>query len=114
MEVTYTYDKEDQRQRAATTDTVSFYFALVNTGLLSLYNIAMSDSLLKAHGVAITCTNTDGTSSTGPTAGILNGLALYPDNGLAPTGQLTCIGTDPVSQSEVLLGIKVHFFTQNK
>lgn len=102
MRVDHHYAKEAGAEAAAITDTVTYEYSLVNNGLLSLYNISIRDIVLKEHGTIITCVDVDGSSVRGATSGELNGLASYPDNGLAPTAKLTCNGTDPVSQDEVL------------
>ncbi len=96
------YDKEAGAEAAATTDTVKYDYALVNNGLLSLYNISIRDSDLKKHGAIITCFDVDGSTVTGTTPGEVTGLALYSGSGLAPTKELTCTGTDSVLQDEVL------------
>lgn len=95
------YEKEGLKEAAATTDTVLYTFSVVNNGLLSLYDISLSDSTLKAHGIIIACMDVGGTTVTGTNPGVLNGLASYPGKGLAPAEQLTCTGTDLVSQDEV-------------
>lgn len=101
MEVAHSYAKETEAEPAATTDTVTYTYSLVNNGLLSLYNLSILDDLLKQHGTIITCTDSDGSTVEGSTPGVVNGLATYPDNGLPPTGKLTCSGTDSVYQDEV-------------
>lgn len=101
VEVAHVYAKEAEAEPAATTDTVTYTYSLVNNGLLSLYNIAILDDVFKEHGKTITCTDADGSTVVGSTPGVVNGLATYPDNGLAPTKQLVCSGTDSVFQDEV-------------
>lgn len=108
IDVTLTYAIESPGVAAATTDYVRYDYAVVNNGLLSLFDISISDSVLEAHGTAITCTDVDGTTVDGSMAGVLNGLASYPNNGLAPVGQLTCTATDMVSQDEVLFDVSKH------
>lgn len=97
------YAKEVEKEAAATNDTVIYEYSLVNNGLLSLYNISIHDSVLKKHGTVITCTDVDAGKSVvvGSTPGELNGLASYPNNGLAPAAKLTCSGEDSVTQEEV-------------
>lgn len=95
------YEKEGLKEAAATTDTVLYTFSVVNNGLLSLYDISLSDSTLEAHGTIVTCMDVGGTTVTGTNPGVLNGLAAYPGKGLAPAEQLTCTGTDLVFQDEV-------------
>lgn len=101
MEVRHSYAKEAEAEPAATTDTVTYTYSLVNNGLLSLFNISILDDLLKQHGTIITCTNADGSAVEGSTPGVVSGLAAYPDNGLSPASRLICSGTDSVFQDEV-------------
>lgn len=101
MTVVPTYEKEALKEAAATSDTVLYTFSLVNNGLLSLYDISLSNSRLEAHGIIITCVDTGGTTVIGTNPGAVIGLAPYPHNGLAPAEKLVCTGTDLVFQDEV-------------
>lgn len=84
---------------------MSYKYELINRGVLSLYDIALRDSVLQAHGTFITCEDADGKSVVGSTPGAVTELARKPDNGLPPTGRLICTGTDVVTQEEVLYDI---------
>lgn len=78
---------------------------LVNNGQLSLFNIVVSDATLAAHGSLITCTDVDGETVGDVDAGVVSGLAAYPDKGLAPATSITCTGIDTVTQIEVGRGV---------
>lgn len=80
---------------------MSYKYELINSGVLSLYDIALHDGVLQAHGTIITCEDADGETFEGSTAGAVTGLARKPDNGLPPGGRLICTGTDVVTQEEV-------------
>lgn len=101
MEVSYFYGKEAGVEAAATTDTVTFEYSLVNNGLLSVYNISMRDSVLETHGEIVTCKDAGGSLVEGSTPGVVSELASYPNDGLAPAAKLTCSATDSVFQAEV-------------
>lgn len=97
----YTYNPIGQNEAASTNDTVSYSFTLINDGLLSLYNVSMNESILHAHGAIIPCVDVDGTIVVASTAGVLDGFATYPNNGLAPARQISCTAKDTVFQEEV-------------
>ena len=80
---------------------MTYEYKLVNVGVLSLYDIALRDSVLQEHGTTIPCKNVDGETVVGSSPGAVTALARKPDNGLPPAGLLVCTGTDVVTQEEV-------------
>ena len=101
MNVTHEYKPTPKGGEASTTDTVTYNYKIVNNGVLSLYGLALRDSVLQAHGAIITCKNADGTTWVGSEAGVADNLAPNADKGLPPLGWLVCTGSDKVTQKEV-------------
>lgn len=82
---------------ATISDEIDYLYTITNDGLLTLYNIAVQAEAL----MTIVCVDTDGQDVAGSNLGNVEGLASYPDNGLAPAEFLTCRATGSVSRAEV-------------
>lgn len=98
LRLEWTYANHDQD--ASITDEIAYTYTIINDGLLTLYNIAVED--IAVHGedpMTIVCIDTDGENVDG--SGLVEGLASYPSNGLAPAENLTCSATGSVSRAEV-------------
>ena len=94
------YTREDQE--ASITDEMSFDYAIVNNGLLTLYNIGLDTKGF----VTVGCATEDSADAEIITVdgGSVGGLATYVrDHGLAPGGELKCQATGGVSRAEVSL-----------
>lgn len=96
-----TYFKMDPSNAASTDDEVHYLYTITNNGLLTLYDIGIKVKALVEHDVGINCVDTDGELVEPAAAGVVKGLASFPDMGLAPASFITCTATDGVSRSEV-------------
>lgn len=95
LAVLATYGNKDLA--ATIVDEIDYVYTITNDGLLTLYNIVVHGEGL----MTIVCVDTDGQFVTGLGTGNVEGLATYPDNGLAPAEVLTCRATGIVSRAEV-------------
>lgn len=101
LKVKPSYTKETA---TTTDDEVQYTYTITNNGLLSLYNIELVVDGLLENGILLSCDDVGGESVEGASAGMVTGLAVYPENGLAPAASLICSATDKVSQAEVSSG----------
>ena len=89
-------------QDASVDDVIVYKYTITNNGLLTLYNIAIEDIVVEGEDpMSIECIDTDGGKVDG--SSLVQGLASYPSDGLAPAGSLTCSATGSVSRAEVRL-----------
>lgn len=95
LAVSAIYDNKDLAATIA--DEIDYVYTITNDGLLTLYNIAVQAEA----SMAIVCVDTHGQDAAGLSPGNVEGLARYPDNGLAPAEVLTCRATGSVSRAEV-------------
>lgn len=98
---------------AAVDHVVDFSFSVNNTGLLSLFNVAVQSTYLESRGSLITCVDdTDKFVRIGLHPGSVSAMASYPDNGLTPGGSIACTASIGVVQAEVSWSICMWYVVQ--
>lgn len=113
MIIATTHRYAGRASAAAVGHIVDFSFSVNNTGLLSLFNVAVQSTYLESRGSLITCVdNTDNSVSVGLHPGSVSAMASYPDNGLTPGGSIACTASIGVIQAEVSWSICIWYVVQ--